>query len=118
MRLALIATLACLTLAACAGGDRGLRPLGGGPTAGPDEFGVLPQQPLTLPEDLSALPPPTPGAANRTDRNPVGEGIAALGGNQTALNRGGIPTADGALVTAASRNGVDPDIRTELAAAD
>ena len=118
MRTALVALIASLGLAACTAGDRSLRPLSATPGAGPDEFTVLPQQPLSLPEDLSTLPPPNPGAPNRTDRNPVAEGIAALGGNPSALSRGGIPAADSALVSATSRNGVDPNIRAELAAAD
>jgi hypothetical protein len=79
----------------------------------PDEFSILPSQPLILPEDLSALPPPTPGGPNRADRRPQAEAIAALGGNPA-----GGAGADRALVAAVSRYGVQAGIREQLAAED
>ncbi len=109
-------TVAGLLLAGCAPGDRGLRSFEAG--AGPDEFSVLPQRELTLPESLSALPPPTPGGTNITDPTPRADAIAALGGRPAAARAGGVPAADAALVAAAGRNGVDPTIRAELAEAD
>jgi len=104
-------------LTACAGGDRGLRDLraNGG---GPDEFRVMPMQPLVLPNDVTNLPTPTPGGANLTDPRPNADAVAVLGGNPNALIPNGIPAGDGALVTAASRNGVDPTIRQTLASED
>ena len=84
-------------------------------SAGPDEFSVLPSKPLEIPQDLAALPQPTPGAGNRTDPTPQADVARALGGNPAVLNRRG---ADGALRTYASRFGVDPQIRAKLAAAD
>lgn len=106
-----------VSLAACAGGDRGLRDLrsNGG---GPDEFRVLPVNPLILPNDIDNLPPPTPGGVNRTDPTPNADAVAVLGGNPNALVPQGAPTRDGALIAAASRNGVDPAIRQTLAAED
>lgn len=103
-------------MAGCASGDRGLRDFESG--TGPDEFQVIPQLPLTLPEDLSVLPAPTPGGGNITDPNPTGDAIVALGGNPAASRAGGIPSSDAALVTYVARNGVTPGIRTELAQAD
>lgn len=89
------------------------------PGEGPDEFGILPARPLEMPQDLAQLPPPTPGGANRSDVNPRGDAIAALGGNPAALTRtGAVPAADGALVASASRYGTSPDIRQTLAAED
>lgn len=82
---------------------------------GPDEFAILPSKPLTIPEDLAALPDPTPGGTNLTDVTPEADVAAALGGNADVLNR---PSTDGALVTHATRFGVNPEIRAELAAAD
>lgn len=41
-----------------------------------------------------------------------------MGGSPAALIPNGVPASDGALVTAASRNGVDPAIRQTLAAED
>lgn len=106
-----------LLLSACAGGDRGLRDFrtNGG---GPDEFSILPARPLVLPTDVTNLPVPTPGGTNLTDPAPNADAVAALGGNPNALAAGGIPATDGALVTAAGRNGVDPEIRQTLATED
>lgn len=117
MRAVAIVCLTCLTLAACGGAKRGLHDLSGQVT-GPDEFAVQPTRPLELPQSLSALPTPTPGGGNRTDVNPNADAIAALGGNPAAASAGGIPTSDSALVTQASRHGVSPEIRSELAEAD
>ena len=99
-------------------GSKGLRELQQ-PTTGPDEFLVMPADPLTPPESYTSLPTPTPGGTNLTDQNPQAEAIAALGGNPAALNAGGTaPSSDGALITASSRYGVDPDVRATLAAED
>ncbi|SLN36122.1 DUF3035 domain-containing protein [Pseudooctadecabacter jejudonensis] len=117
MRKAIVMGVMVLTLAACAGGDRGLRDLRSN-SGGPDEFQVNPVNPLVLPSDLSNLPAPTPGGANRVDPNPNGEAVAALGGNPAALVPAGIPATDSAIVAAAGRNGVDPSIRQTLAAED
>lgn len=84
---------------------------------GPDEFAILPSKPLQTPEDLSALPTPTPGAANRVDVTPTRDAIAVLGGSPSRLDRDGKIT-DGAIVNHASRFGRDPDIRQTLAASD
>ncbi|QQA43132.1 DUF3035 domain-containing protein [Pelagovum pacificum] len=108
----------CVTtlLGGCGLGDPTLHDLestGGGP----DEFSVLPTNPLEIPP-LAVLPQPTPGGTNRTDRNPIAEGIVALGGNPAAAYAGGVPSSDAALVAAAQGNGVDPSIRTTLASED
>ena len=107
---------AVVTLAAC-GGDRepNLLNISQASSAGPDEFAVLPTEPLVIPDNLAALPTPTPGRANRTDPNPRGDAIAALGGNPAVLSRA---SNDGALVRYTGRFGVSPDIRATLAASD
>jgi hypothetical protein len=87
-------------------------------TRGPDEFSILPTKPLQAPPDFQSLPPPTPGGRNLVDPTPDEDAVAALGGNPGALTRTGIPGTDGAIVTYASRYGVQPDIRQDLAAAD
>ena len=79
----------------------------------PDEFSILPSQPLQTPESFAELPPPTPGGSNRTDRQPQAEAIAALGGNAAGGTR-----ADGALIATATRYGVGENIRGVLAAED
>jgi len=85
-------------------------------TRGPDEFGILPTKPLQMPQDLASLPEPVPGGANLTDPTPQADAIAALGGNPAVLARA--PSGDAAVLAAATRFGVAPDIRTTLAAED
>lgn len=105
--------IAATGLSACA--KKGLRELDARRNS-PDEFMVLPSKPLEAPASYTALPDPTPGAANLTDRNPQAEAVAALGGR--LQSSGGVPAADAALVSAASRHGVDSNIRPELAETD
>ena len=116
----LVAILALCGLAACAGRERDivlhdLRTNSGAP----EEFSIVPNKPLQQPESFAALPPPTPGGANRTDQQPLADAVAALGGNPARLDPGtGVPSGDGALVNRASRFGRDPAVRQDLAAAD
>jgi len=114
MRVAFL-VCAAIAMAGCAG-DRGLRDLRSG-TGGPDEFSVVPNAPLTLPE-TTTLPTPTPGGSNRTDINPNADAVSALGGSLNATRAGGIPANDGALVSNASRYGTDSNIRAVLASED
>jgi hypothetical protein len=102
-----------LSLAACGGSGGNLYNLNRG-NDGPDEFSVLPTKPIEMPEDMAALPPPTPGGTNRVDPTPDADAFAALGGNAEVLTRGGDPR----IVNYASRYGVDPAIRQQLAVAD
>lgn len=85
-------------------------------SGGPDEFALLPPKALVLPEDLTALPEPTPGGANLTDQNPMDDAIVALGGKVPAVS--GIPANDIGLVRYAGRAGGIADIRASLAADD
>lgn len=84
----------------------------------PDEFLVLPTKPLEMPGDYAALPTPTPGGDNLADPTPHEDAVAALGGNPDALDRRGIPAADGALLAQVTRYGTAEDIRETLAAED
>ena len=112
------ACLAGLALSACGkGGDdvpqlMNLRSA----TNGPDEFAILPTRPLELPEDLTAIPEPTPGQGNLTDPDPQADAIAALGGSLRPA--GGVPAQDAGLTSYAGRNGVTAGIRSTLAAED
>ncbi|MCB1365637.1 MAG: DUF3035 domain-containing protein [Rhodobacteraceae bacterium] len=110
-----VIVLALVAVAGCS--NKGLRDLRA-PGTGPDEFMILPAKPLTQPADYAVLPPPTPGGSNITDQHPDADAVAALGGRPEALNATGIPASDGALVTAASRNGVEPGVRASLASQD
>ncbi|WP_299400917.1 DUF3035 domain-containing protein [uncultured Roseobacter sp.] len=109
--LALILITACVS--ACA--NQGLRDLRSN-SRGPDEFIVEPKAELQTPDDLTALPTPTPGQGNLTDVDPNSDAVVALGGRPSQGTA--IPASDGALVTAASRFGVTPDIRQDLARED
>lgn len=82
-------------------------------SASPDEFSILPTQPLTQPDDYAALPAPTPGGTNRADRDPGAEAVAALGGRPGA---GG--TGDQGLMSRITRFGVSQSIRQVTAAED
>ncbi|MBV0913372.1 DUF3035 domain-containing protein [Anianabacter salinae] len=110
------ALLAVATLAAC-GEDQPVLMNVRSTGDGPDEFAIVPNKPLQAPEDFAALPPPTPGGANRVDATPEADAIAALGGNPAAVARAASPT-EGALIQYASRFGRDATIRQRLAAED
>lgn len=112
-----MAALALLALSACGGGDDQPRLMQlRSSTNGPDEFAIVPPKPLEMPEDMAALPEPTPGGENRTDQRPLDDAVVALGGNPDA--RRGVPAGDAALYNHASRFGVQQDIRGQLAAED
>src|SRR5690606_3481070 len=64
---------------------------------GPDEFSILPTEPVQAPPSFSPLPTPTPGGSSLVDPIPRAEAIAALGGRASATETGGIPAADSAL---------------------
>ena len=112
MRLLLALTMS-LTLSACA--NEGLRQITTS-SPGPDEFIVEPKKPLQDPADFRSLPTPTPGQGNLVDNDPVGDAIIALGGRPS--QGAAVPASDGAIVTAASRFGVTPTIRSDLATSD
>lgn len=110
--IAFMMLLLCVT--ACANkGLRDLRSTGDGP----DDFIINPAKPLESPENYKALPSPTPGQANITDPTPLQDGIAAVGGRLGDPNAP-VPSRDGAVVTHASRFGVNAGIRTTLANED
>jgi hypothetical protein len=85
-------------------------------SAGPDEFSILPTKPLQMPEDIAALPQPTPGGRNLVDQNPANDAILALGG--TPRDENAASSGDGGIISYASRSGVAGDIRSVLAAED
>ncbi len=103
--------LAASALAGCQGGlAGGLRKAG--VVSKPDEFMVLPTRPLEMPQDLAALPPPTPGAPNRVDYHPRTDAIVGLTGRPPPPGN-----ADGAILVA--RAGPrDPAVRSQLAVED
>ncbi|WP_270725777.1 DUF3035 domain-containing protein [Shimia sp. Alg240-R146] len=99
-----------VSLAAC-GSNKPLRTMGTD-SNGPDEFSILPGKELTQPSEYSTLPTPVPNGVNRTDLNPIGDAVVALGGRAEPLtNNPTIGSGDAALVSYASRNGRTADIR-------
>ncbi|MEO9820885.1 MAG: DUF3035 domain-containing protein [Paracoccaceae bacterium] len=110
----LLIILSALMLSAC--GEPSLRELRN-PGEGPDEFIVAPPLPLQEPESYSSLPQPTPGGANITDPRPLDDVAASLGG-QRSSSSGPVPGADAGIVSYASRKGVAPNIRSQLAKED
>ncbi|MTH65328.1 DUF3035 domain-containing protein [Paracoccus shanxieyensis] len=113
---AIALTTTMLLLAACST-DPHLMNVSAG-SSGPDEFGIVPTKPLTMPTDLNALPTPTPGGGNITDPTPKADAVAALGGNPAQLSAQGVGAADGALLAYTSRLGRDPGIRQITAQED
>ncbi|MFZ5964554.1 DUF3035 domain-containing protein [Thalassococcus sp. BH17M4-6] len=114
----LVILVGLTALAACGDREPRLRDMSTNRST-PEEFSIVPNKPLQLPETLAQLPAPTPGGANRTDQTPQADAVASLGGNPARLNRsGGIPANDGALVRAAGRFGTQSDIRRTLAEED
>ncbi len=114
-----IGALLAVTLLISACSDREPRLLNVGTSSdGPDEFSILPGKPLQTPASYTELPAPTPGAANLTDPTPNADAVAALGGNRNIVTRSGVIAPDAALLAYVSRNGVQANVRTELAAAD
>ncbi len=110
--------MAALALAGCGGGGDDtsfVERISANNQTSPDEFAVLPQKPLELPEDLVNLPTPTPGAVNRTDLTPQKDVLVALSGRDAKAPP---VQSDGALIAALSRSGVTPDIRSQLARED
>lgn len=110
----ILAMTVAVTLSAC--GDRSAPPIlmnVRSATSGPDEFSILPPKALSMPEDLAALPEPTPGGKNLTDPTPEEDAIIAMGGTP---GRGA--GADAGLVNHVTRYGLNTGIRDTLAAED
>ena len=88
------------------------------PTGSPDEFAIVPSEPIEFPDTASSLPVPIPGAPNRVDPNPDEQVIVALGGSPNTRLDAGIPEPDARMLRYVTRAGVDPTIRQSLAAED
>jgi hypothetical protein len=101
-------------LSACSGKPGRLRDLYD-PKAGPEEFAVLPNESLEMPQNLTALPKPTPGGRNLVDPTPKADALAALGGRAGSAKT---VTGDAAFVAHVGRYGSDPEIRQTLADED
>ncbi len=118
IRQVILATMgsAMLVLAACSGPDEPILMHAGSESRSPDEFGIVPNRPLEMPDSLAELPTPNPGGVNRVEPQPRADVARALGGSAEAATAPG--AVDGGIVNHASRFGRDQGIREELAAAD
>ncbi|WP_083480148.1 DUF3035 domain-containing protein [Loktanella sp. 5RATIMAR09] len=116
MRALSFSVLALILVTACGNTERPLRDLNSA-SGGPDEFAVIPFDPLQIPETRT-LPNPTPGGENRVDPTPNADAIRALGGSPAAVFAGRIPASDAELLARTGQYGVDPAIRAQLAAED
>ena len=116
MRIGCVRVVALGLVLAVAGCARGTPDLVRLRSEGPDEFSIVPREPLEPPPSLAALPPPNPGGPSRTDPDPLADATAALGGRPGA--RAAVPARDGAVVAHAGRGGVAPGVRGTLAAED
>jgi len=81
----------------------------------PDEFLVLPQKPLEMPSDMTALVEPDPSARSRVALDPHASAKRALGGTGAGYKATG---TDNAILAAARIRPVDPNIRQELRTED
>jgi hypothetical protein len=103
---------ALIALAACGSGDPRLMNLRN-TSSGPDAFGIVPARPIEMPTDMASLPTPTPSGVNRTDVDPHGDAIRALGGSPERARQ-----QAGDIMGYAARFGTQADIRGTLAAED
>ena len=106
--------VSAMALAGCADREAPILMHAAASSDGPDEFSIVPTRPLSMPPNLSELPPPTPGGRNRVDPEPRADVARALGGDPGAT----AGPADPGLVAHASRFGRDSGIREQLAAED
>ncbi len=91
---------------------------------GPDEFQVVGGRPLSVPADLSSLPPPSPGQPATTQVNVESEAVRAVFGGEAILRRNAVQqqtpgfarrsSGEQALLSQAGVNGADPNIRLIL----
>ncbi|PQO23803.1 DUF3035 domain-containing protein [Rhodobacteraceae bacterium WD3A24] len=110
----ILALAGIAALAACSGPETPRLMNASSATSGPDEFGIVPNRPLEMPQDMATLPAPDPGGTNRTDPSPQADAVAALGGAPQA----GSAAGDRPILEYATRFGVVPNIRERLAAED
>lgn len=116
-RLALVGTLAAVTLAGC-GGDFNLRREIGLVGKGPDEFRVVSNERLDVPEQLpksvDQLPEPQPGAPSLVEPTPVKDAQAVFN-LQGKVQSDQASQSEQSLLAAANASSADPAIRDELA---
>lgn len=104
----ILCAFAALGLGACSSAKEQL----GISRSAPDEFAVVKRAPLEIPADLSALPPPRPGAARPQEQSPQSTARATLFGASAPAD--GPSPGETALLQAAGAGQATPDIRGTL----
>lgn len=114
---ALLAAAAALAASGCSGARESVGRSLGLTYSSPDPFNVSPRAPLRLPGDLSALPPPQPGAPSPLEPSPRSAARAALDGAGSADADAAAPSpGELALLEGAGAERADPAVRQTLAA--
>ena len=129
--------VAALALAACSAGSGdqggGFRQSVGLDVPPPDPFLTISRAPLQLPPDMTALPPPRPGAPSRVEPDAEAAALAALApppppaaaepaaaAPVAVASRAPAPRAptpgETALLSAAGADRADPDVRRQIVA--
>lgn len=91
----------------------------------PDAFVVMPTRPLEIPQDLSTLPPPSPGSVSPLEVDPQTLARQALGGGPVPLSAAAAPAygfapvgapsgSEQALLSAAGAGQAQPELRAQL----
>jgi hypothetical protein len=112
-RIALLVGVAA-TAAGCSTGRAGLGSLLGITKSSPDPFNVYPHEPLVLPSDLTALPPPQPGAPSPREPKPQATAQAALGDAGAPVAAVEPGAGEAALLAGVGADAADPTIRDAL----
>lgn len=111
-RLRILAALMSATLCAgCAGFN--IREELGIVGQGPDEFAVVKKKPLEIPQDMSTLPEPQPGAPSLVDPTPGQDAEVALTG-RARRDPASASNSESAFLDAAGAQAADPEIRAKL----
>jgi hypothetical protein len=112
---AIAAVAICGLLAACSTGREAVGDALGLSVESPNPFNVAPRAPLRLPSDLSALPPPQPGAPSPLDPQPEQSARAALALSSGTAAAAAPGPGERRLLEAAGADLADPTIRATLA---
>lgn len=109
LRLAALSALT-LSLAACSS----VRDELGLARKGPDEFAVVTKAPLQMPDDLTKLPEPKPGAPRPQDLDPTTKAREALLGTSSAAPAGQVSKGEMALIESTGAAKANPGVREQM----
>lgn len=81
---------------------------------GPDEFAVTTKAPLQIPEDLTKLPEPKPGAPRPQDQDPSSRAREALLGQSSGAPSGQVSKGEMALIESTGANKANAGVREQM----